>query len=367
LAVEQSHTSVVLDELLIAKAYRHVPPSPSPELEVGRFLTEVARFPNTPPVAGALEYHRDDAPSYNLALLQGFIHNQGDGWSYTLHHLEHLLERHMSATLAEQSGDLPDEPAVEGDSYRSFAYTLGLRTGQLHDALAMETDDPAFTPEPITDEDLTRWRDAVVTDARRTLEALAAQRERATSERLVADVDRLLGLADVLEQRVTDLGPAAVVAMKTRFHGDFHLGQVLVVGHDVQIIDFEGEQPRPGAPRLPKHSPLRDVAGMLRSFDYAANAALFTAAVGRPDDWALLEPMAREWHREAKTAFLDGYHEAIRDCPAYPEDAAQAEALIKLFVVEKALYEINYELNHRPDWLGIPLRGVLALLDNGEL
>ena len=367
MAVEQSHTSVVLDEQLIAKGYRRIPPSPSPELEVGRFLTEVARFPNTPPVAGALEYRREDGASYNLALLQGFIHNQGDGWSYTLGHLELLLEHHLATTLAEQSGDLPDEPAVEADaSYTSFAYTLGLRTGQLHNALATDTDDPAFAPEPITDGDLARWRETIVTDAHRTLEALSAQ-ALAPSERLAEDTARLLGLADVLEERIAALGPATISAKKTRFHGDYHLGQVLVVGHDVQIIDFEGEQPRPGGERMSKHSPLRDVAGMLRSFDYAANAALFTAAVGRPDDWTMLEPVAREWHREARTAFLDGYNEAIRGCPAYPEDPAHAEALIKLFVVEKALYEINYELNHRPDWLGIPLRGVLALLDNGDL
>jgi maltose alpha-D-glucosyltransferase/alpha-amylase len=196
----------------------------------------------------------------------------------------------------------------------------------------------------------------------RTLEMLAGQREQ-VAEHLRPDVDRLLGQRDRLVHRLERGLPGQINAQKTRFHGDYHLGQVLVVGNDVQIIDFEGEQPRPGQPRMLKHSPLRDVAGMLRSFDYAAHAAVFGVGVGRPDDREVVEPVARLWYDEATEAFLGGYLEAIEGALSYPKDPDVANRLIELFVLEKALYEVNYELNHRPDWLAIPLKGILSLLE----
>jgi len=379
LGVEQSHTSMVLDDTVVLKGYRRMPVSPSSELEVGRFLTEVARFPNTPPVTGFMEYDRAGEGNLNIALLQGYVHNQGDGWSFTLNHVEQLLERHLTATIARSadlarsartpSGERPERQGEGEEGYLSWAYTLGLRTGQLHSALAMGTGDPAFDPEPITAEDLSRWRDTVITDAHRTLEALAGQLAAPTrptglqlpqASELRVEVEQLLGRTDVLERRIRELTPKGSVGVKTRFHGDYHLGQVLVAGHDIQIIDFEGERPRPGSPPLTRHSPLRDVAGMLRSFDYAAHAALFGVAVGRPDDRAVLTPVALGWYREATGAFLSGYQEG---CASWPADDAAASSLIELFVLEKALYEINYEMNHRPDWLVIPIRGIIALLD----
>jgi len=352
LSVEQSHTSVVLDETLMLKGYRRMPVSPSSELEVGRFLTEVARFPNTPPVAGYLAYHRPDGESLNVALLQGFVHNQGDGWAFTLKHVEHVLERALQ----------PDQPGEPVDaSYLAWVHTLGLRTGQLHAALAQQTGDPAFDPEPITPADLSRWRDTVLADAQRTLQALAGQLEH-TTESLRGALEQLLARSDLLLRRIQEATPERCDAARTRFHGDYHLGQVLVSGHDIQIIDFEGEQPRPGVTPQIKHCVLRDVAGMLRSFDYAAGAAVFAVSMGRPDDRERLEPVARRWCHDASQVFLDAYHEAIQGCVCHPSDAV-ASRLIDLFVLEKALYEINYEMNHRPDWLAIPVRGILTLLD----
>jgi maltose alpha-D-glucosyltransferase/alpha-amylase len=187
---------------------------------------------------------------------------------------------------------------------------------------------------------------------------------------LQALVERLLGRRELLLQRIAALVPEQVDAARTRFHGDFHLGQLLVVLPDVQIIDFEGERPRPDGRRVDKHCPLRDVAGMLRSLSYAANTALSTVTHGRPYDAAQVEPLLLDWETRAARAFLDGYRQGAAPIPGpgggspvLPADPEVAHRLIQLFTLEKALYEVNYELNNRPDWLEIPLRGVLGLLD----
>jgi hypothetical protein len=174
----------------------------------------------------------------------------------------------------------------------------------------------------------------------------------------------LLAQGAVISQQIETLCPDRLAGSfcRTRFHGDYHLGQVLVTQHDIQIIDFEGEQPRPGAARVRKHSPLRDVAGMLRSFNYAASSALQTFAGGQPADQAALEPVAQRWEREVAAAFLTSYGEGIAGCCAYPDDPAVAHDLVELFVLEKALYEINYEINHRPGWVSIPVQGILSSL-----
>jgi maltose alpha-D-glucosyltransferase / alpha-amylase len=353
LGVEQSHTSVRLGDRLILKGYRRLPQSPCPELEIGRHLTEVARFPNIPPVAGSVELHREEGPDLAVALLQGFAPNKGDGWSVTLDHLERHLERSL-------------EPDADDDglpAHLALMHTLGLRTGQLHHALSLQTGDPAFDPEPVTVEHLGRWRANVRADAERTLGELAQRRE-ALPEALQDEVALLLAQEALIQQQIEALCPDRLAGgfCRTRFHGDYHLGQVLVTQHDIQIIDFEGEQPRPGAARVRKHSPLRDVAGMLRSFNYAASSALQSFAGGQPADRAALEPVARRWEREVAAAFLSSYGEGIAGCCAYPDDPAAARDLIELFVLEKALYEINYEINHRPGWVSIPVRGILSSL-----
>jgi maltose alpha-D-glucosyltransferase / alpha-amylase len=152
-------------------------------------------------------------------------------------------------------------------------------------------------------------------------------------------------------------------AAKTRYHGDYHLGQVLLAENDFIIVDFEGEPARPLEERRAKHSPLRDVAGMLRSFNYAAYAVLRQITSERPDDSVLLEPIVQAWERFAVNAFLCGYRESISECPSYPIDSGHASALIDLFTLEKAFYELRYELENRPDWVAIPLKGLHRLLN----
>ena len=205
------------------------------------------------------------------------------------------------------------------------------------------------------------WAEGILAEARRTLDLLKRRRGRLPEE-AGPDADRLLALRRELTKRIKDVSREGFGVVKTRHHGDFHLGQVLVVGNDFQIIDFEGEPARPLAERRRKHSPLRDVAGMLRSFNYAIRSALMNLGADRAEPLERLEPWITLWEERTRQAFLEGYAEGARGAASYPENEEHARALIELFTLEKALYEIRYELDNRPDWVGIPIRGVLDLL-----
>ena len=210
--------------------------------------------------------------------------------------------------------------------------------------------------------DVRNWTERILDEARATLELLD-QRAAKLPAAAKADVRTVLASRTALEQHIATLVPADVNALKTRYHGDYHLAQVLLAQNDFVIIDFEGEPARPLAERRTKHSPLKDVAGMLRSFNYAAYAALFDATAAHPGDVARLESSVREWERDTHAAFLAGSEKTISGCAVYPIDSTHAHGLINLFTLEKALYELRYELNNRPDWVAIPLKGILALLE----
>jgi maltose alpha-D-glucosyltransferase / alpha-amylase len=365
--VEQTNSSVILGERLILKAYRRLQKGMNPDLEIGRYLTEKARFENTPPLAGAIEYTGSGGETTTLGLLQGFVENQGDGWSYVLDYLDRYLEDHLLTTWTpEGEGDEAEEVlAAEDAFFAGLVRVLGLRTGELHAAFAAPTDDGAFAPEAASPEEVAGWADGVLAEARRTLDLLKRRRSSLPDE-AVPDADRLLGLRKGLTRSIKSVARGNFGVVKTRHHGDYHLGQVLVVGNDFQIIDFEGEPARPLAERRKKHSPLRDVAGMLRSFDYAIRSALMDLGADRADQLERLEPWVRLWKERTRQAFLDGYREGVGDAASYPEDEEHARALIELFTLEKALYEIRYELDNRPDWVGIPIKSVLDLLEDGE-
>jgi maltose alpha-D-glucosyltransferase/alpha-amylase len=347
---QSSNTVVALGERLFLKGYRRLQEGISPEVEIGRFLTEVARFPHCVPVAGAVEYLAADGATVALALLQAYVENDGDGWSYTLDYLERFLDGCRSAAE-------PVPPDAHG-AYLALAQTLGLRTAELHRALALPSGDPAFDPEPFAAADLEAWQRRVHEEARTTLAAVDAHRREMTvpvrldaqalldaRERLAARID-----ACVLPQRGT---------IKTRLHGDFHLGQVLLARNDFVIIDFEGEPTRTLAERRAKQSALRDVAGMLRSFDYARSAALRRVEQG--DDAARLAPVAAAWLGETSRAFLGAYAEALAGSEFFAS-FDDVRGLLDLAELEKALYELRYELGHRPAWAQIPLAGVLRLV-----
>jgi maltose alpha-D-glucosyltransferase / alpha-amylase len=336
---------------------------------VGRYLTGKVRFENTPPIAGAIELTGFDGETTTLGLLQGFVESQDNGWSYVLDYLGRYLDDRLLTSWSpegEEEEAEREELAAEDVFFAGLVRTLGLRTGELHAALATPTDDEAFAPESVSPEEVAGWADSVLAESRRTLDVLKRRRGVLTGQ-AGPDADRLLGLRRELTRRVKSISKGNFGVVKTRHHGDYHLGQVLVVGNDFQIIDFEGEPARPLAERRRKHSPLRDVAGMLRSFDYAIRSALMDLGAGRADQLERLEPWVRLWEERTRRAFLDGYQEGVGDAASYPEDVEHARALIELFTLEKALYEIRYELDNRPDWVGIPIKSVLDLLEeDGE-
>ena len=237
-------------------------------------------------------------------------------------------------------------------------------TGQeaTEDAVTCE----AVVPAP--PEEVAGWAEAILAELKRTFDMLKRRRDRLPEE-VVPDAYRLLELRGELTRRVKDVSRGGFGVVKTRHHGDYHLGQVLVVGNDFQIIDFEGEPARPLAERRRKHSPLRDVAGMLRSFDYAARSAVMNLGAERAEQLERLEPWVRLWQERAREAFLEGYAKGARGAASYPDDEEHARTLVELFTLEKALYEIRYELDNRPAWVGIPIKGLLDLLlerDGGE-
>jgi maltose alpha-D-glucosyltransferase / alpha-amylase len=350
---QSSNTIVMLGERLFLKGYRRVRSGINPEVEIGRFLTEVARFANCVPLAGVVEHVDSAGTLTTLALLQAFVGNQGDGWAYTLDYLSRFLDQQRSAV---------EVPADVHGAYMALVQTLSVRTAELHAAFARASGDPAFDPEPATQEDYAAWKRRVHGDAVESLDLLAQRLDQLSGA--VAESARALleQRSEVLQRIDTSPMPSGAV-LKTRHHGDYHLGQVLVNKNDFFIIDFEGEPARPLEERRLKHSPLRDVAGMLRSFSYAAGAAL-ARTVQIPDDEVKLAPLAADWEKEARTVFIGAYDEIARGAGIY-SDTAGMRVLLELFELEKALYELRYELNNRPDWVRWPLAGIIRLVSAG--
>ena len=348
-----SNTTVLLGNRLFLKVYRRLQPGVNPELEIGRFLTEVAQFAHAVPVAGAVEYRTDTGTVYTLAMLQAHVYNQGDAWTYTLDYLDRFLDERRRAGAGEPA------PDVHG-GYLALVRTLAARTGELHLALGRVTGDPAFDPEPVRHHDLSRWRARAREEAQSALDLLE-RRAPDLPATLRAEAATLLGQRPEIMHRLETALPDRLTAARIRHHGDYHLGQVLLQQNDFIIIDFEGEPARPFIERCEKGSPLRDVAGMLRSFNYAAHTALARATSDTPADFATLESLVHGWERQVVQTFIDAYAERVRGSDLYGDWPA-ARGLLDLFLLEKAFYELRYELNHRPDWAGIPLRGLGALL-----
>ena len=354
LSVEQSNTSLLLDRAAILKLYRRPLPGPHPEVEIGRFLTDVAGFANTPPLLGSLEFDGEDGTT-TLAAAFGFVLNQGDGWAWTLDH----LARELETLVLEKDGE------EEGESfavYLQLAATIGQRTAEMHHAFALPTEDPAFMAEPIEAADRHRWVAGIGAELDRAADIVRQAVPRLDEEE--AELARaFVAAAPELRRRIAELGEVEVRATKTRLHGAYHLGQVLIAKGDVYILDFEGEPQRDLAERRAKTSPLKDVAGMLRSLDYGAVAALDRFAERDPLHLEDVRPLAATWREAAMRRFLDSYRQHAAGCSSVPEDRAVFDAVLELFLIEKASYEIAYEAANRPGWLGIPVRGVLGLLD----
>jgi maltose alpha-D-glucosyltransferase/alpha-amylase len=346
-----SNTTVRIGDPFFLKVYRRLQRGINPELEIGRYLTEVVRFPNIVPVAGAVEHHSDDGSVSTLALLQAFVMNQGDGWDYTVNYLVRFLEdRRTGAAMPEDVHGL----------YLALVRTLARRTAELHCALATPTSDAAFAPEPITESDIATWYASTRAQVLATFELLKSRVEQLPAS-VAVEADMLLAHRAALLKKLETRPGLPPVGIKIRHHGDYHLGQVLVKRNDFIIVDFEGEPARPLEERRAKSSPMRDVAGMLRSFQYAMATAQKRCAAQSADDCATWVPLLERWQAETRSTFISIYDEVARACGLY-KSLEEVRPLLDLFEIDKALYEIRYEINNRPDWASIPIRSLLSVV-----
>jgi maltose alpha-D-glucosyltransferase/alpha-amylase len=341
---------------MLLKMLRQPEPGIHPEVEIGRFLTAISPFHNTPDFLGSITLERGEAEPVTVAILTRLVPNQGDGWRVTAEYLDRMVNDRQFGR----------EPGSDPHAYYGeLARRLGLRIGELHKALGATTGTPDFDPQPITTEDCAAWLDAARDMAERALADLAQALPRLAPE-LRPEADGLIARRELLQARLARGLDQAPGLAKTRIHGDLHLGQVLIAKNDFYIIDFEGEPARPLAERRRLQSPLRDVAGMLRSFDYAAWAALRRAReTGGSADPALY-PALDSWRRLATDAFLGRYRDAAAGTASIPAEPEGFAPLLDFFLLEKGCYELRYELGARPDWAEIPLRGLARLLAEPE-
>jgi maltose alpha-D-glucosyltransferase/alpha-amylase len=363
LSAEQSNSSMLFDGKFFLKLYRKLEDGVNPDVEVTRFLTETAKFPNVPAFFGAIEYRRSKTEPTVVCLLQSAVANEGDAWTLTLDAVGRYYERVLTRKADLQNQTTPPGPLLEeliGGIYPEKAKLLGQRTGELHRALAMSADDRAFAPEQFNAMAQRSVYQNMRASLRRNFDLLEkklptmpdAFREEAAQ--ILASEERILAQ----EQRLLD---RRVNATKIRIHGDYHLGQVLYTGKDFIILDFEGEPARPLSERKLKRSALRDVAGMMRSFQYAAYSALWQPAM-RAEDMPFLERWADLWYRQMSSTFLQSYLAATDGADFIPSDENDFQVLLEAYLLDKAVYEIGYELNNRPTWVVIPIRGIKHIL-----
>lgn len=358
LGIEQSNASIAFGDDVILKVYRRLRPGVQPDVEVARFLTEEAAYPNTPAFLGAVEHRAAEAEPTSLAAAFAYVANQGDAWGHLTEALHRDLEDYgLAAQVEGTEAEAPDfAPPLD------IGTLLGTRTAELHMAFATPTQNAAFAPEPITPGDLSRWVDEVETELADMMDGLTSGWAALTDEARET-AQGVLDRRDQFAGRIAALRAMQPSGQRSRIHGDYHLGQVLVVQNDVMIIDFEGEPRRSLRERRAKTSPLRDVAGMLRSLDYAAwSAYQHHTGIGTDMEHAALR--LGDWRRFAGRAFMDAYNVRIAGCPTHPDDPQFAQALLDLFVIQKAAYEVAYELSSRPAWVNIPLHGLMTALDD---
>ncbi len=373
LGAEQSNTSLVYGDRFILKLFRRLQPGINPDYEIGRQLTERVGYKRVPAVTGALEHRLTAEQPMTIAMLQQLVESQADGWRHATDEIGRFYEE--VAGTAAPAGPTPttasellafEVPQSVRDAmagYLATAETLGRRTGEVHLALASDSSNAAFVPEPFTQDDLTTLTADAAAQARRALETLRATLPGGRlPDEIAAQATALLDQESRLLERAGQAPPLSFSASKIRVHGDYHLGQVLWAEGDFYILDFEGEPARPVAERRRKQSPLKDVAGMLRSFSYAAYAGLFAHLSTWPTPLADTEPWARIWQSSASAAFLRGYFSTVEGALFLPTEPFQRDALLQLFVLDKAMYELNYELNNRPDWVRIPLTAILGII-----
>ena len=353
LSAEQSNSSLIVGDTVVMKVVRRVSAGVHPEGEITRFLTERG-FGNTAPLYGEVVRVDPDGMPNTIGLVQGFVRNQGDGWGWTLEFLERTVDE-LSTTQGEE-----EQQSDAFASYNVFAAAVGQRLAELHAVFSAQSDDPAFTPEPASPEVLQEWAEGAIEQIEQALGMLGRVTEwpNPVAE---ARAKALIGHADGLREAARKLAAAGSGSLRTRVHGDFHLGQVLVVQSDAYLIDFEGEPARTMEQRRAKSCAIRDVAGLLRSFDYAAAAALPGRVATAQAATSRRAEILQRFQTAAEEAFLTAYRAVLAEAPVKWVSPSGEAAMLDLFLLEKAAYEIKYEAANRPTWIGIPLQGLYAI------
>ncbi|MBN1607571.1 MAG: maltose alpha-D-glucosyltransferase [Polyangiaceae bacterium] len=372
-SAEQSNTSVLFGDRFIMKVFRRVEEGTSPDVEVGRFLTEQRAFAQVPALAGFIEYRASGKPSASVAMVQRLVQSEGDGWAWTLQSLATYTDRCLKRKGAlpsdlDPEGSLLDRSQMELPSgvtkllgeYLPRVELLGRRTAELHLALASDAESPSFRPEPLTAMHQRSLYEAARARLNQTLRL--AEKKLDALPRPTAELARdLISRKKEIDHRFRRVLDQRLDAQLIRCHGDYHLGQVLVTASDFAIIDFEGEPARPLGERRLKKSPILDVAGMLRSFHYAAVTALRDERLTRAQR-RKLEPWLLAWHGWTAAVYLRSYLVAIQSSGLVPSEPEPLRTLLDFFIMDKCLYEIGYEVNNRPAWVAIPLEGLRTLL-----
>jgi maltose alpha-D-glucosyltransferase/alpha-amylase len=348
LTAEQSNSSLIVDDAVMLKIFRRISTGEHPEAEMGRYLT-AHNFANAPALLGEVSRIDADGQRHALAVAQAFVRNQGDAWTWALNQVNRAFDATASreASAESRGDDIRD--------YHTLAAAIGRQLGIMHTVLAQPTDDPAFAPQLASRQDVEAWIGRAMELMSGAFDAIAARKDW-DDEAVEADARALLANREALEQALRRLGESGEGTLMTRIHGDFHLGQVLVASADAYIIDFEGEPARPLAERRAKASPLRDVAGLLRSIDYAAATALDPKnVIARRVSPGRRQRLITRLREGAGKAFMGGYREATG------RSGKKGSQLLDFFLIEKAAYEVSYEAANRPTWLAIPVGGLARI------
>jgi maltose alpha-D-glucosyltransferase/alpha-amylase len=379
LSGEQSNTSIIYGNRFFLKIFRKVDRAINPDLEITRFLTEHTSFKHIPAFVGAIEwaYEKD---SLVVGMMQEMIESSGDAWVNMLDRLndfnESLLVRNVSAPTSEKAGSLfdpvsyeeiPEEfkELIEG-SVAEQARLLGVRTGEMHLALASGTAFPDFKPEEYS----LHYQRSLFAGLQSLVRGTFVNQTKNLNKlppEIQREADEVLDMKDDILHVLRRIYKKKIDVTKIRIHGDYHLGQVLFTGKDFVLTDFEGEPARSYSERRLKRSPLRDVAGMVRSFHYAAYGSLFLDNNLRKEDYARLLPFLEHWYHYMSGFFMKAYLETVEGSGFIPKNKDDLETLMTTFLLEKAIYELNYELNNRPTWVMIPLRGIKAIMQKSPV
>ena len=372
---ENSNTTIVFEDRFILKVFRRLEEGLNPELEIADLLTKQS-FAATPALYGDVQYRQFDSEAVTIGILEEFVKNEGNAWSLFTLEFANFLERvasYKSQTLPAELGgasstlQLLDSGTSEQltelieQAFLEKVRLLGRRTADFHLALAKETDNPDFRPEPFTRLYQSGLSQSMTSYSNRVLHLAAGYSP--TDEKTKEALSYVLSRQNLITSRFGLLREMNIEAMKTRTHGDYHLGQVLYTGKDFEIIDYEGEPARSLTDRRLKRSPMKDIAAMMRSFHYASRSGLLKPApafsqlnISRLDDWADV------WYRSVSATFLKSYLEALSGTPILPKDRRTFTVLLDAYLLEKAIYELGYELNNRPNWVIIPLKGIAEVL-----